>query len=143
MFDKINCNVAIGGDSRAVVNKPYCTVAEVLLLQSIHGQDAVTNIRVYDSMETDDTQERDRLGNFYGDDKVIALFNQFGELPKVLGDARIPDEILDPVWLSERSKPKAKAKPKKSTRKRARTDKGHFVKDDPDTPENEAFIESE
>jgi len=143
MFDLINCNVAIGGDSRAVVNKPYCSVAEVLLLQSIHGQDAVTNIRVYDELKTDDTVERDRLGNFYGDDKVIALFNQFGELPRVLADTRIPDEILDPVWLSERSKPKAKAKPKTSTRKRARTDKGHFVKDDPDTLENEAFIESE
>jgi hypothetical protein len=26
------------------------------------------------------------------------------------------------------------------TRKRARTDEGHFVKDDPDTPENEAYV---
>lgn len=38
-----------------------------------------------------------------------------------------------------------KIKPKKSTapagKKRARTDKGHFVKDDPNTPENEAWVD--
>ena len=141
MFDLIKCNVAIGGDSRAVVNRPYCTVAEVLLLQSIHGQDAVTNIKVYNTLDTDDTKERDRLGHFYGDEKVVSLFNQFGELPKVLADARIPNEILDPVWLNEKSKAPKKPVKRTTTKRRARTAKGHFVKDDPDTPENEAYVE--
>jgi len=141
MFDLISCNVAIGGDSRAVVNKPYCTVAEVLLLQSIHGQDAVTNIKVYDTFDSDDAKERDRLGHFYGDEKVVGLFNQFGELPKVLADSRIPNEILDPVWLNEKSRAPKKPVKKIATKRRARTAKGHFVKDDPDTPENEAYVE--
>ena len=36
-------------------------------------------------------------------------------------------------------KPKKAAAPK--GKKRARTDKGHFVKDDPNTPENEAWVD--
>ena len=39
----------------------------------------------------------------------------------------------------------AAVKPKKSAapkgKKRARTSKGHFVKDDPNTPENEAWVD--
>jgi hypothetical protein len=39
----------------------------------------------------------------------------------------------------------AAVKPKKAAapagKKRARTDKGHFVKDDPNTPENEAWVD--
>lgn len=31
--------------------------------------------------------------------------------------------------------------PKSSRKVRARTEKGHFVKDDPNTPENEAWVE--
>jgi hypothetical protein len=36
-------------------------------------------------------------------------------------------------------KPKKAAAPK--GKKRARTSKGHFVKDDPNTPENEAWVD--
>ena len=138
MFDMCSCTVAIAGDVRAVVAKSTVTVPEIMLLQVIHGADAVSNIRVKDQWDTTSEAERDRLGNFYGDEKVVNLFQQFGELPKVLADARIPDELLDPTWNKKAAKP---AKKKAAPKKRARTAKGHFVKDDPATPENEAYVE--
>ena len=42
MFEKCSCTVAIGGDIRSVVAKSMVTPAEIMLLQSIHGGDAVT-----------------------------------------------------------------------------------------------------
>ena len=84
---------------RAIVSKPMISVPEILLLQSIHGADAVTNIKVTETHEYTDEEERDRLGRLYGDDKVIGLFNQFGDLPGTLEAARIADEMLEPVWL--------------------------------------------
>ena len=141
MFEFCSCTVAIGGDVRAIVPKPMISVPEILLLQSIHGADAVTNIKVIETHEYTDEEERDRLGRLYGDDKVIGLFNQFGDLPGTLEAARIADEMLEPVWRSQRAK-KPAAKKKAATKKtRARTSGGKFVADDPATPENEAFGE--
>ena len=137
MFQKCSCTVAIGGDIRSVVPRPSVTPAEIMLLQTIHGSDAVTNIRVIGEEDTTMDAERDRLGRFYGDAKVIAQFNQFGDLPTTLEAARIGEELMDPAWKPESPKPAKKT----TTRKRARTAKGHFVKDDPTTPENEAFVE--
>jgi len=140
MFEFCKCTVAIGGDIRAVVPKPIVSIPEIMLLQQIHGVGAVTNIKVIETQDTTSEAERDRLGRFYGDEKVVNLFNQFGDLPKTLAEARIPDESLDPVWRSEREK--AKAAPKKpAAKKRARTAKGAFVADNPETPENEAYVE--
>jgi hypothetical protein len=137
MFQLCRCTVAIGGDIRSVVPKTQVTPAEIMLLQSIHGADAVTNIRVVGELDATMDQERNRLGSFYKDEKVIGMFNQFGDLPATLEAARIPNELLDPSWKPEPVKPVKK----KATKKRARTEKGHFVKDDPATPENEAYVE--
>jgi len=82
-------------------------------------------------------QERNRLGEFYGDDKVVGLFNQYGDLPNTLEAARVPAELLDPTFTPEKKTPVKK----KTTRKRARDAKGHYIADDPDTPENEAYAE--
>jgi len=136
MFEKCSCTVAIGGDIRSVVPKTMVTPAEIKLLQSIHGDDAVTNIRVDGMFVVTAEEERDRLGNFYGDQKVINLFNQYGDLPDTLEAARIPSELLDPTFTPEPKKPVKK----KTTRKRARDAKGHYIADDPDTPENEAYV---
>lgn len=136
MFELCSCNVAIGGDIRSVVEKPSVTPAEIMLLQSIHGADAVTNIRKIGEHDVTMDSERDRLGRFYGDQKVVDQFNQFGDLPTTLEAARVGEELLDPTWTPEPKKPA-----KKAPRKRARTAKGHFVKDDPTTPENEAYVE--
>ena len=65
--------------------------------------------------------------NFEGEDKVV---NHRGDVmaEKQNGEWSTKEqEILD--WISENSGEKV----------RARTDKGHYVKDDPDTPENEAW----
>ena len=137
MFQLCKCTVAIGGDIRSVVPKTQVTPAEIMLLQSIHGADAVTNIRVVGELDATMDQERNRLGSFYKDEKVVSMFNQFGDLPATLEAARIPDELLDPSWKPEPLKPVKR----RATKKRARTEKGHFVKDDPATPANEAYVE--
>jgi|TARA_R110000803_G_scaffold87023_1_gene153605 hypothetical protein len=137
MFQLCRCTVAIGGDIRSVVPKTQVTPAEIMLLQSIHGADAVTNIRVIGELDSTVDEERNRLGSFYKDEKVVGMFNQFGDLPATLDAARIPVELLDPSWKPEAAKPVKK----KATKKRARTEKGHFIKDDLATPDNEAYVE--
>jgi hypothetical protein len=139
MFDKCSCTVAIGGDIRSVVPKTMVTPAEIMLLQSIHGDDAVTNIRVNGELDATMDQERNRLGEFYGDSKVVGLFNQFGDLPNTLEAARVPAELLDPTFKPEKKKPVKK----KTTRKRARDENGHFIADNPETEINEAYVEEE
>ena len=141
MIEYCSCTVAIGGDVRAIVPKPLVSVPEILMLQSIHGEDAVTNIKVIETQDVTSEQERDRLGNLYGDGKVVSIFSQFGDLPETLQAARISDEMLEPVWRSQRDK-KPAAKKKAATKKtRARTPGGKFIADDPATPENEAYVE--
>ena len=104
MIEYCSCTVAIGGDVRAIVPKPVVSVPEILMLQSIHGEDAVTNIKVIETQDVTSEQERDRLGNLYGDGKVVSIFSQFGDLPENLAAARISDEMLEPVWRSQRAK---------------------------------------
>ena len=83
-MDLLSCSVAINGDIRAVITKPQVTIPEIVLLQAMHGADAVTNIKVIGEVETTSEQERDRLGNFYKDAKVMEVFGQYGDLPKTL-----------------------------------------------------------
>lgn len=138
-MDLLSCSVAINGDIRAVITKPHVTIPEIVLLQAMHGSDAVTNIKIIGELETTAEQERDRLGSFYKDAKVMEVFGQYGDLPQTLAESRIEDTLLDPVWLSERKKKPAPKK--KATKKRARNKSGHYIADDPNTPENEAFVE--
>ena len=138
-----NCTLAIGGDPRATIQKPGVSIAEIVVLQHIHGDSAVTNIKVIDTVERSNEQERDHLGKLYKDEKIIEIFGQYNELPKTLQDARITDALLDPVWLNDLKKePKKTPAKKKKAVKRARNDKGHYIPDDPSTPENEAFVEA-
>lgn len=135
-----NCLVAIAGDPRATVVKNGVTVAEIVVLQHIHGDSAVTNIKVLDTIEKSNDEERYHLGKLYKDEKIVEIFGQYGELPKTLQDARIADTLLDAVWVND-SKKEAPKKTTKKTKTRARNSKGHYVPDDPSTPENEAFVE--
>ncbi len=139
-----NCTLAIDGDVRATIQKPYVSIAEIVVLQHLHGGDAVNNIKIVDISNKSDEEERDHLGRIYKDAKIIEIFTQYGKLPQTLKDARINDVLLDAVWLNDgKPSPFAKkpAKKKKSTPKRARNEKGHYIPDDPNTPENEAFVE--
>tara|TARA_X000000368_G_scaffold48050_2_gene34327 strand:+ start:7249 stop:7680 length:432 start_codon:yes stop_codon:yes gene_type:complete len=142
MYDICSCVVALGGDVRQTVPKPIVTVPEILLLQSIHGGDAITNIIITGQEKRTDESIRDELGVMYKDDVVNALFGNFNDLPKTLVEAKIGDELLDPVWKTNRKNAAEKSSKKKATKKRARDSAGHFIPDDPSTPNvNEAYVE--
>lgn len=110
-----SCCVAIGGDIRSVVHKSTVSVAEILVLQHVHGPDAVTMIKPVGSVTTSTDEQRDELGRAYGDEKIVELFNQFGELPKTLREARIPDTLMDAVHLHESVKKKPQKRAPKAT----------------------------
>ena len=99
-----NCTLAIAGDPRATIQKPSISIAEIVVLQHIHGDSAVTNIKVISSSDKSNEEERDHLGKLYKDEKIIEIFGQYGELPQSLQDARIGDALLEPVWLNELQK---------------------------------------
>ena len=81
---------------------------------------------VWDSMGNQSAGE-DNYGNVQSKDpNVTAICIEQDESP-LLGK------------LAKKIKPKKAAAP--AGKKRARTDKGHFVKDDPNTPENEAWVD--
>ena len=141
-MEKINANIAIDGNIGNVVNKDFLTIPELVMLRNIHGETSVSNIIVDGSFDHDDKAERDRLGNLYGDQKVIDVFGAYGALPKTFEDARIDDGYFDQIYLQERSKKPAKSK-SKAKPKRARDSKGHFIADDPDTEINEAYEEQD
>lgn len=136
MIEYGSVDIAIGGDSRAVIHKSTVSIPEIVILQSLHGDDAITNIRIDGTWDTPDDVERDRLGILYKDSKVIEVFQKYGDLPKTLKDARIGEALLDPVFVKELSEAPA---PKKTIRKRARKADGSFKADDPTTPQNEAW----
>jgi len=142
MIEYASIDIAIGGDARATIHKNPVSIPEIVLLRSLHGDDAVTNIRILGEWEHDDTAERDRLGRLYKDAVVTRVFNQYGDLPRTLAGARLPDNLLDPVYAREvESKPAAK--PKATRKVRARKADGSFKADDPSTPENEAWETAE
>ena len=91
------CLVSIGGDPRHVVPKHSTTPAEIVLLQRLHGNDAVTEIAVTQKDKRSHEDERDRLGARYGDDKIIDTFGQYGDLPSTLKEARVDNALLSIV----------------------------------------------
>lgn len=135
-MEKINANVAIDGNIGNVINKGFLSIPELVMLRHIHGETSVFNIVVDGSFDHDDKAERDRLGNLYGDQKVIDVFGAYGALPQSFEDARIDDGYFDKMYLQERDKKPARSKAKP---KRARDNKGHFIADDPETEINEAY----
>lgn len=82
-----SCVVNCGGNVLNQVRKPEVTAAEIILLQSIHGEDAVTDIMPIRMDKRSHAAERDRLGGIYGDDKVGRTFGpSFNPLPVKLAD---------------------------------------------------------
>ena len=51
----------------------------------------------------------------------------------------VASKDADGNWVTEIEKIKTILAPTETVKVRARNDKGHYVKDDPDTPENEAW----
>ena len=135
-------SLAIGGDITHVIAKDFVTAAEIVMLRHIHGDHAVTNIKPTGSFDHDSDAERNRLGELYDDATVEQVFGKYGDLPSTLAAAKIEDSYMDQVWLTQKPKAKPKKAAKKATsKKRARTEEGHFIADDPKTDANEAFVE--
>ena len=58
------------------------------------------------------------------------------------GNVQSKDENVNYICAEAEAAPKPKKKAKAPAgKKRARTAKGHYIKDDPNTPENEAWVD--
>lgn len=60
-----SCFVCLDGDRGASVYKPDVTVAEIVLLRAIHGEDAVTNIKPTNTGKEKPADELARLRSIY------------------------------------------------------------------------------
>jgi len=132
--------LSIGADITHVITKEYVTASEIVMLRAIHGETAVTEIRPTGSFDHSSDEERNRLGELYSDEQVSEIFGKFGQLPATLSDAKIEESYMDKMWLRD-SKAAPKKPAKKTAKKRARTETGAFVADDPTTDANEAWVE--
>jgi hypothetical protein len=96
----VDLDVAIGGDVRMVVRKQNVSIAELVVLQAIHGKDAVANVRVVgQAVGFDPVSERERLARLYDNSqndaqpKVHALFPGVApQLPMKLSEVALIDE---------------------------------------------------
>lgn len=62
----VDCDVALGGDVRMVVDKRNVSIPELVVLQAVHGRDAVTNVRVTgEARNFNPVSERERLKTLY------------------------------------------------------------------------------
>ena len=113
-MEYVSCCIAIGGDQGHVVVKDMISSAELLVLKSIHGDSAVSGIKITGKYDHSDDEERYRLKRIYGDERVNEVIGAFGAMPQSLEETRIPDTYFDPVWKeSLKSAPKKKATAKK------------------------------
>jgi hypothetical protein len=138
-MEHLTGNVAIGGNLGNVLYKNLLTIPEVVMLRNIHGESSVFNIAVVGDIDSDDMEERNRLGILYSDQKVEEVFGTYGALPQTFEDARIDDGYLDKVFLQNKAQKSVKKAKPKAKPKRARDSKGHFIADDPNTEVNEAY----
>jgi len=61
-----NIILALGGDVGNTIPKYSVTVAEIALLQAIHGEDAVTDVEPVGEISVTNRAERERLREIYG-----------------------------------------------------------------------------
>lgn len=70
-----NCQVRLSGNVNHVVPKYACTEHEILILRTLHGNDAVVFIKqVGEDKDRTEKGEFSRLAAIYGQDKVESLF---------------------------------------------------------------------
>ncbi|MBD9674952.1 hypothetical protein IB275_30525 [Pseudomonas sp. PDM21] len=118
----VSCFVRLSGDLNNVVFKADATVAEVILLRVIHGEDSVTGIKPTVVGKEKAPQEYDRLKALYGasnftKDGLSVLATVFPgknpTLPSKLSDIDIEDHT-DAVDISEDPEPEAEAAPERN-----------------------------
>lgn len=66
--------VRLAGNVYHEVPKTGMTAAEVILLQHIHGDDALVALKPEGNLSCKDAFERNRLQEIYGEDKVKTVF---------------------------------------------------------------------
>lgn len=107
-----SAKVRLYGEVKDEVQRVNVTAAEVRVLRSIHGEDAVVSVEPTGNVDRSDSQERDRLSRVYGE-KVIA--KMFGvpvaeistELPTDLELANAALPVVEPGKRKSRSAPEA------------------------------------
>lgn len=95
-----NCEVRLGGDPLNSVPKRAVTIAEIALLQAIHGVDAVHKIEELENDRRPDRDELRRLRQRYGQIPDTAkaletLWQEYGAgFPKEWSDLEIPEVLF-------------------------------------------------
>lgn len=91
-----NCTIAIGGDIGMTVTKERVTIPELMILRSVHGDDAVRNIEVTHSVSMSNSEERERLNQIYRNPEFVVrdTLGATGTLPSEIEDAGIPDDFI-------------------------------------------------
>lgn len=116
-MQRCHVTVRLGGDILSTVIRTNVSPAEIAILRHIHGDDAVLFMRHDgDDRGRQDVNEKDRLSQLYGADRVRDVFGVTGKMPERLADVGITDEpeaeAAEPV--ARRGRP-AKAKPEADT----------------------------
>lgn len=95
-----DCVVRLAGELNNEVPKVGVTAAEVYILRSIHGSDAVVRIEPRGMDRRDHKTERDRLAQRYGEARLVELFGMaHNKLPVELNDE---DEALIAEHVAEK-----------------------------------------
>jgi hypothetical protein len=92
----VNCTVAIDGEAGMTVAKSNVTLAELLVLRAIHGDDAVRNVEVVDDIKVPAGEERERLNLLYVAPPGIVrdTLGAQGSLPESLDETNFPEDFI-------------------------------------------------
>ncbi len=88
-MQRVTCTVRLSGDNNNTVEKSGVSPAEIVILNDIHGEGAVVNIRPNSMDKESHVKERARLVNIYGVHVVDRIFpGEFNKLPVTLAELK-------------------------------------------------------
>jgi hypothetical protein len=92
----LKCTVAIAGEPGMTVAKENVTLAELLVLRAIHGDDAVRNVEINGWEDVSAAEERERLTLLYR--KPIGVVKDTlgaqGALPAAIEETNFPQDFI-------------------------------------------------
>jgi len=118
MENMYRVKVALAGDVRHIVMKNGVSVPELAILRSIHSDSAISDITLTAKENYDSDSERERLGKIYGADKVVKLFNAYGDLPMDIKKLKINPALMaqtEPIGTFPKGKKKTEPEPEPET----------------------------
>lgn len=105
-FQLLRCSVALAGDQEQVVVRHRgnpIVFPELILLQHLHGEDAITDIHVVGQWDTTQSEVRARLKSIYGDKYFTEVFS--GAQPQLpMADGSLPPCTL-PIHVPGPTRP--------------------------------------